>query len=144
MCHGFSQAFGEATLMGYLKGLPSDLVMTFGSGTGVSGFTGVLSVLFLQALGVSQGRAFLVLALFVIPYFVAFSWVDDKRKLYIKDEQMYPDLMAQPIDENGTIVEEKGLKAEEKIGGSTAAVLDQEKQLESPMPRDKRVYSSES
>lgn len=50
MCHGFSQAFGEATLMGYLKGLPSDLVMTFGSGTGVSGFTGVLSVLFLQAL----------------------------------------------------------------------------------------------
>ncbi len=42
--------------MGYLKGLPSELVQTFGSGTGLSGFTGVLTVLFLQALGVSQGK----------------------------------------------------------------------------------------
>ena len=54
--HGFAQAFGEATIMGYLKGLPSEMVQTFGSGTGLSGFTGVLTVLFLQALGVSQGK----------------------------------------------------------------------------------------
>ena len=26
ICHGFSQAFGEAIIMGYLKGLPSDLI----------------------------------------------------------------------------------------------------------------------
>ena len=45
--HGFSQAFGEATAMGYLKGFPSDLVMTFGSGTGMSGFTGVFTVIFM-------------------------------------------------------------------------------------------------
>ena len=51
--HGFSQAFGEATIMGYLKGLPSDLVMTFGSGTGLSGYTGILTILFLEALGIS-------------------------------------------------------------------------------------------
>jgi hypothetical protein len=51
--HGFSQAFGEATIMGYLKALPSDLVLTFGSGTGLSGFTDVFTVLFLSALGVS-------------------------------------------------------------------------------------------
>jgi len=38
------------------KGLPSDLVMTFGSGTGLSGYTSVLAVLFLSALGVSQGK----------------------------------------------------------------------------------------
>ena len=42
--------------MGYLKGLPSEMVQTFGSGTGLSGFTGVLTVLFLQALGISQGK----------------------------------------------------------------------------------------
>jgi hypothetical protein len=54
--HGFAQAFGEATIMGYLKGLPSEMVQTFGSGTGLSGFTGVLTVLFLQALGISQGK----------------------------------------------------------------------------------------
>ena len=56
LCHGCSQAIGEATVMGYLKGLPSDLVMTFGSGTGLSGFFGVLTVLFLNALGLSQGK----------------------------------------------------------------------------------------
>ena len=56
ICHGFAQAFGEATIMGYLKGLPSEMVQTFGSGTGLSGFTGVLTVLFLQALGISQGK----------------------------------------------------------------------------------------
>lgn len=56
LCHGCSQAVGEATVMGYLKGLPSDLVMTFGSGTGLSGFFGILTILFLNALGLSQGK----------------------------------------------------------------------------------------
>jgi hypothetical protein len=78
--------------MGYLKGLPSELVQTFGSGTGLSGFTGVITVLVLSALGVSQGKAFLFLGLFVIPYFLAFSWIDDKRRTYVKDERMYPEL----------------------------------------------------
>lgn len=47
LMHGFSQAFGEATIMGYLKALPSDLIMTFGSGTGLSGFADIFTVLFL-------------------------------------------------------------------------------------------------
>lgn len=42
--------------MGYLKGLPSDLVMTFGAGTGLSGFADVFTVLFLSATGLSQGK----------------------------------------------------------------------------------------
>jgi hypothetical protein len=42
--------------MGYLKGLPSDLVMAFGSGTGMSGYTGILSILFLTAMGISKGK----------------------------------------------------------------------------------------
>jgi hypothetical protein len=54
-------------MMGYLKGLPSDLVMTFGSGTGLSGFTGVLTVLFLNALGLSQGKVSLVLHYIELP-----------------------------------------------------------------------------
>lgn len=28
----------------------------------------------------------------MIPYFLAFSWIDDKRKLFVKDETMYPEL----------------------------------------------------
>ena len=42
--------------MGYLKALPSETVMTFGSGTGMSGFIDVFSILFLQALGVTKGK----------------------------------------------------------------------------------------
>jgi hypothetical protein len=56
LCVGFAQAFGEATLMGYLKGLPSDLVMTFGAGTALAGFSDVFTALFLNALGVAYGR----------------------------------------------------------------------------------------
>lgn len=46
--------------MGYLKALPSDLIMTFGSGTGLSGFTDIFSVLFLSSLGISQGKVFIL------------------------------------------------------------------------------------
>jgi len=54
--HAISQAFGEATILGYLKALPSDLVQTFGSGTGLSGFAGVISVLVLVGLGMSHAK----------------------------------------------------------------------------------------
>ena len=54
--HGFSQSLGEATLMGYLKALPSDLVQTFGSGTGLSGFAGIFAILILQGLGMSHAK----------------------------------------------------------------------------------------
>ena len=56
LLHTFSQAFGETVLMGYLKGLPSELIMTFGSGTGMAGFSDVFTVLFLSALGVASAK----------------------------------------------------------------------------------------
>jgi len=92
MLHGFSQALGEVTLMGYLKAFPSDLVMTFGSGTGLSGFADIFTILFLQSLGVTKGKAFLILGICVFPYCFSFLWVDDKRKTYSKDYQIYPEL----------------------------------------------------
>lgn len=39
--------------MGYLKGLPSDLVMTFGSGTGISYFAEIFTILFLNAVDIT-------------------------------------------------------------------------------------------
>mmetsp|Transcript_38852 Transcript_38852/g.28737 ORF Transcript_38852/g.28737 Transcript_38852/m.28737 type:complete len:108 (+) Transcript_38852:386-709(+) len=80
--------------MGYLKAFPSDLVMTFSSGTGLSGFADIFTVLFLQQLGVSQGKSFLVLGLFVVPYCASFLWMDDKRRTYNKDYQIYPELQS--------------------------------------------------
>jgi len=32
-----------------------------------------------------------VLGLFVIHYFMAFAWIDDKRRVYVKDERIYPE-----------------------------------------------------
>ena len=49
--------------MGYLKALPSEMVQTFGSGTGMSGFIDIFSILFLQALGVTKGKVSLNLNL---------------------------------------------------------------------------------
>lgn len=33
----------------------------------------------------------------MIPYFLAFAWLDDKREAYLRDEEMYPDLHALPL-----------------------------------------------
>ena len=70
--------------MGYLKGLPSDLVMTFGSGTGLSGYTGVLTVLFLSALGVSKGKVIIVL----IIEGIGFSSAGDVRDTVLREFRM--------------------------------------------------------
>jgi len=78
--HQFSSAFGEAVVMGYLKGLPSDLVITFGSGTGLAGFCDVFTILFIQALSLQTGKIFTLMTMLVIPYFVCFMWLDDKRQ----------------------------------------------------------------
>jgi len=32
----------------------------------------------------------------VIPYFLAFAWLDDRRHLFIRDESMYPELTPGP------------------------------------------------
>lgn len=42
--------------MGYFKGLPSDLIMTFGSGTGLAGFTDCFTVLFISAVGIISSK----------------------------------------------------------------------------------------
>ena len=34
----------------------------------------------------------------MVPYFLAFSWIDDRRHLFIKDETMYPELTPAPED----------------------------------------------
>ena len=48
---------------------------------------------------------FLILGLFVIPYYMSFLWIDDKRKQYIKNDAMYPDLhrlsVASPVRSDG-------------------------------------------
>ena len=38
-------------------------------------------------------QTFLALALFAIPYFFFFSWVDDKRRSFRKDDDIYPRFM---------------------------------------------------
>ncbi len=43
----------------------------------------------------------------MIPYFLCFAWLDDKRELYLKDEEMYPDLHAIPQPTVDAVVESK-------------------------------------
>eukprot|EP00347_Sterkiella_histriomuscorum_P003594 403363688 len=102
LLHCFAQAFGETVLMGYLKGLPSDLIMTFGAGTGLAGFTDCFTVLFLTAVGVISSKGLLILGLSVIPFYMSFMWIDDKRNTYIKTEHMYPEMWVQsPVKSDG-------------------------------------------
>lgn len=89
--------------MGYLKGLPSDLIMTFGAGTGLAGFTDCFTVLLLSAVGVINAKGLLILSLSVIPFYMSFMWIDDKRNTLVKSENMYSDLepIPSPVKSDG-------------------------------------------
>ena len=65
-----------------------------------------------------------MLSLLVIPYFLCFAWIDDKRDLFIKDETMYPELTPMPDDIkirtkviSPTEIEEEEAKEGESPGG---------------------------
>ena len=49
--HSFAKTLGEACILGYLKAIPQEMVVTFSSGTGASIFFTSFSTLFFQEFG---------------------------------------------------------------------------------------------
>ena len=76
---GTVSAFGESTTLGFCKGFPSSVVGYFGSGTGFAGVFGSGMILLLQSAGVSNGNIFFMITPTVIPYFLAFWWINNMK-----------------------------------------------------------------
>jgi CLN3 protein len=79
---GTVSAFGESTTLGFCKGFPSTVVGYFGSGTGFAGVFGSGTILLLQSLGLDNGTIFFIITPTVIPYFIAFWWINSMKTKY--------------------------------------------------------------
>ncbi len=77
---------------------------------------------------------FLVLALFTIPYYMAFLWIDDKRRQYVKNDLMYPDMshasVASPAKSDGLFKQ----ASEDKKGLPPLFEINEEKEDEVASP----------
>jgi battenin len=79
---GTVSAFGESTTLGFCKGFPSTVVGYFGSGTGFAGVFGSGMILALKSADLSNGQIFFSIMPSVIPYFLAFWWVNHMKAKY--------------------------------------------------------------
>jgi battenin len=79
---GTVSAFGESTTLGFCKGFPSTVVGYFGSGTGFAGVFGSGIILLLKSADVSNGTIFFSITPSVVPYFLAFWWVNRMKAKY--------------------------------------------------------------
>jgi hypothetical protein len=79
---GTVSAFGESTTLGFCKGFPSTVVGYFGSGTGFAGVFGSGMILALKSADLSNGTIFFCIMPSVIPYFLAFWWINNMKSKY--------------------------------------------------------------
>ena len=76
---GFSQGFGEAVFLGFLKGFPSHMIGYTSSGTGAAGILATGFLLLARFLKISNQVLFLIEVPTVFIYFFAFEWLDRNR-----------------------------------------------------------------
>lgn len=77
--HQLGRATGEATVLGYMKALPQELIVPFSTGQGVAVFFELFSSLCVSELNMWSNSIFVFLAMIVIPYYHLFAWVEDQR-----------------------------------------------------------------
>ena len=80
--HGLTQAFGEATILGLLKGFPSSLVGPFTIGLGMSGLFGAGILVILKPF-ISSGYIFLFVTPLTLVYLINGILLVRKRANYI-------------------------------------------------------------
>jgi battenin len=97
---GTVSSFGESTVLGFCKGFPSSVVGYFGSGTGFAGVFGAGITLILQTAGLSNGTIFFIIAPSVIPYFIAFWWINNMKRKYPYIEEQKEPIVAQTYKED--------------------------------------------
>mmetsp|Transcript_8244 Transcript_8244/g.13806 ORF Transcript_8244/g.13806 Transcript_8244/m.13806 type:complete len:206 (+) Transcript_8244:180-797(+) len=79
---GVSQSFGEAAILGFLKGYPSSTIGDVGSGTGFAGILASSTLLGSKAIGLSNQTIFFIEAPTIIVYFLTFKWLDRMQRQY--------------------------------------------------------------
>ena len=75
----FAASIGEAAMLGYLKGIPQELIIMYGIGKSSSRCFGVLALTLMTIYGSSTIKFFFLMVLLVGPYIICFDWMDGRR-----------------------------------------------------------------
>jgi hypothetical protein len=76
----FASKLGEATIMGYLKGVPQELITSFTTGVGGSIFFAFFAQLWFMIFGLNQTHWTLLFMLATLPtYYSSFMWIERNR-----------------------------------------------------------------
>ena len=105
----FCRATGEATIVGFMKALPQELIATYGTGTGLSDCIATGVILTMINFGVQWSYYFVFLFLCLVPvYFNCFIWFEEVRqehaqynnvfKLNINEEEANPNIFAAGLE----------------------------------------------
>jgi len=70
--------------MGYIKGIPQELVVPFSSGTGAACYFASITKLMLFEFGHLWGSYLLLPGIFIVPFYHMFMWIDGHRKEHLK------------------------------------------------------------
>ena len=76
----FCRSIGEATIVGFMKALPQELIATYGTGTGLSDCIATGVILTMINFGIGWSYYFTFLAGCLVPvYFNCFIWFESVR-----------------------------------------------------------------
>lgn len=79
---GAGSALGEAVILGFLKTFPGQAIGYFASGQGMAGIMGTLFFIVLRPLGLPDTAIYILVIPTVLPYLIAFIWLDNEKKTY--------------------------------------------------------------
>jgi len=85
---GSGSTFGESTVLGFLKGYPSELVVGWASGTGFAGISGTGFPLIFAAIGLQLGYMFFLTLPLIAVYITCFLWIRRQKLLRTSDEAL--------------------------------------------------------
>jgi len=83
-----AKSLGTATIIGYIKAVPQEMIVTFCSGMGASSFFASFTTLVFIEFGLESSGFFLALSLLIFPLYANFMWIEQKR-LEFKQFQNY-------------------------------------------------------
>jgi len=86
----FCKAVGEATLVGYMKALPQELIATYGMGTGLSDAIATGVMMMGINFGMTWCYGFAVFGVFLVPgFYLTFLWFEERRLDHVQFRNIF-------------------------------------------------------
>ena len=84
-----SRSIGEATIVGYIKAIPQELICTFGTGMGLGDMFQTLCQMAIVHFGMSCMQYFIFMSLSLVPYFCFFMYFERARLAHKQHKNVF-------------------------------------------------------